>query len=59
MLPYLLPLPTPLIPLPYTSNGRGMHRFVPTTITVNIIVQLVGNPLRNSIRHARPADMLL
>jgi hypothetical protein len=27
MLPYLLPPPTPLIPLPFTSNGRGMHRF--------------------------------
>jgi hypothetical protein len=24
--------PTPLIPLPFTSNGRGTHRFVPTTV---------------------------
>jgi hypothetical protein len=32
MLPYLLPLPTPLIPLPFNSNGRGTHRFVPTFV---------------------------
>jgi hypothetical protein len=31
-LPYLLPLPIPLIPLPFTYNGRGTHRFVPATI---------------------------
>jgi hypothetical protein len=29
--PYLLPLSTPLIPLPFTCNGRGTHRFAPTT----------------------------
>jgi hypothetical protein len=32
MLPHLLLLPTPLIPLPFTSNGYGMHRFAPNTV---------------------------
>jgi hypothetical protein len=26
--------PTPLIPLPFTSNGKGTHTFAPTTATV-------------------------
>jgi hypothetical protein len=34
MLPYVLPLPTPLIPLPFTSNGPQKHRFAPTTAHV-------------------------
>jgi hypothetical protein len=29
----LAALPAPLIPLPFTSNGRGTHRFAPTTDT--------------------------
>jgi hypothetical protein len=33
MLPYLIPFPTPLIPLRFTSNGRRTHRFA--SITVN------------------------
>jgi hypothetical protein len=32
MLPYLLPHPTPLDPLPFTSDGLRTHRFVPTTV---------------------------
>jgi hypothetical protein len=32
MLPYLLPLPTPLIPLRFASYGRGTHRLVLTTV---------------------------
>jgi hypothetical protein len=30
--PYMLTLPTPLITLPFNSNGRGTHRSVPTTV---------------------------
>jgi hypothetical protein len=32
LFPYLLPLPTHLIPLPVTSNGRRTHIFAPTTV---------------------------
>jgi hypothetical protein len=32
MFPYLLPPPTPLIPLQFTSNGSGTHGFVPVTV---------------------------
>jgi hypothetical protein len=32
MFPYLLPLPNPLIPLPFNYNGRRKHRFDPITV---------------------------
>jgi hypothetical protein len=33
--------PSPLIPLPFTSIGRGTHGFVPTTVS-NITDMFVG-----------------
>jgi hypothetical protein len=29
--------PTPLIPFPFSSNGRGTHRFAPTTVLLQKI----------------------
>jgi hypothetical protein len=45
MLPYLLPLPTPLIPLSFTSNGHGTHRFVPITVLRNPPYHCELNPI--------------
>jgi hypothetical protein len=42
MLPYLLPLPTPLIPVPFT-NGRQTYRFAPRTVLhQNVLVSFIG-----------------
>lgn len=37
MLLCLLPLPTPMIPLPITYNRNGTHRFVPSTILLSLL----------------------
>jgi hypothetical protein len=39
MLPYLLPFPTPLFPLPFTSMGPRTHGFAPTNIRFCFVIK--------------------
>jgi hypothetical protein len=37
------PPSTPLIPLRFTSNGRGTHRFAPTTVLISLFLFVTVN----------------
>jgi hypothetical protein len=40
-----------VIPLPFTSNGRGMHSFAPTTVTTRVLLEkLIVAHLVNKFR---------